>query len=95
MNASAAQTKLNRRNQAKQIQLAKRHALIEATRIFNGVDGAPWIVAVVPLTEDVTAKGVVKRFCEALTVDATECPELGIWKLRCEISALMNAFCEV
>ena len=80
-NASAAQTKLNRRNQAKQIQLAKRHALVEATRIFNGVDGAPRIVAVVPLTEDVTAKGIVKRFCEALDVDSTECPALGVWKM--------------
>jgi pre-rRNA-processing protein TSR1 len=74
---------LNRRNQAKQIQLAKRYALIEATRIFNGVDGAPRIVAVVPLTDDVTAKGVVKRFCEALdVVDFTECPAFGVWKMK-------------
>ena len=82
VNASAAQTKLNRRNQAKQIQLAKRNALVEATRIFNGVDGAPRIVAVVPLTEDVTANGIVKRFCEALDVDSTECPALGVWKMK-------------
>jgi pre-rRNA-processing protein TSR1 len=82
MNA-AIQLRLNRRNHAKQTQLVKRNAIISATRIFNGVDGAPRIVAIIPLSEDVSSKNAVSLLAQALDISAEDCPEVGLWKIRC------------
>ncbi|EIM82849.1 ribosome biogenesis protein tsr1 [Stereum hirsutum FP-91666 SS1] len=81
---AAAQSKLNRRNHAKQTQSTKRQALVSATRIFSGVDGAPRIVAVVPLTEDVNAKAAASALAASLDVSVDDMPEQGIWKIKAE-----------
>ncbi|KAJ7141296.1 ribosome biogenesis protein tsr1 [Mycena epipterygia] len=80
----AAQTRLNRRNNAKQAQTLKRNALVSATRLFNGVDGAPRIVAVIPLTEDISTRSAVSSLAEALDVAADDCPDHGLWKMKAE-----------
>ncbi|KAJ7162048.1 ribosome biogenesis protein tsr1 [Mycena filopes] len=80
----AAQTRLNRRNNAKQAQTLKRNALVSATRLFNGVDGAPRIVAVIPLTEDVSTRSAVSSLAEALDVATDDCPEHGLWKMKAD-----------
>ena len=80
---SAAQLKQNRKNAAKQAQIKKRQALVSVTRLFNGVDGAPRIVAVVPLSEDVTAQEAAKALGSALDSDVDACPSHGLWKLKC------------
>ncbi|CAK5265435.1 unnamed protein product, partial [Mycena citricolor] len=82
--AAAAQTRLNRRNNAKQAQAAKRTALVTSTRVFSGADGAPRIVAVIPLSADVDARAVVAGLAESLDVSAEDCPEHGLWKMRAE-----------
>lgn len=84
---TTAQAKQNRRNHAKQVQQAKRQSLIEATRIFNGVDGAPRIVAVIPLGEDVRPKDIVLTFARSVNPgmdekEENECPDQGIWRIR-------------
>ena len=79
---SAATTRLNRRNNAKQQQSKKRDAIVSATRLFNGVDGCPRIVVVIPLCPDVSSRNVVSSICEALDSPADECQEDGLWKLR-------------
>ncbi|KAJ7497776.1 ribosome biogenesis protein tsr1 [Mycena latifolia] len=81
---NAAQTRLNRRNNAKQAQTIKRNALVSATRLFNGVDGAPRIVAVIPLTPDISARGAVSSLAEALDVPADDCPDHGLWRMRAD-----------
>ncbi|KAG9220432.1 hypothetical protein CCMSSC00406_0003888 [Pleurotus cornucopiae] len=81
---NAAQTRLNRKNHAKQVQAHKRSAIVSATRLFNGVDGAPRIVAVVPLCPDVSTQETVKYLAEALDQNADDCPIAGVWKLRAE-----------
>ena len=81
--STAAQSRLNRRNNAKQAQTKKRNTLISATRIFNGVDGAPRIVAVIPLTGDVNARNTVSALAKSLEVSAEDCPENGLWKMKC------------
>ncbi|KAF9257985.1 ribosome biogenesis protein tsr1, partial [Marasmius fiardii PR-910] len=81
---SAAQLRLNRKNNAKQVQIKKRHALISATRLFSGVDGAPRIVAVVPLTEDISASATVKSLAATLEIEGEDVPEKGIWKMRAD-----------
>ncbi|EIW83404.1 ribosome biogenesis protein tsr1 [Coniophora puteana RWD-64-598 SS2] len=87
-NASAdktdAQRRVNRRNTAKQVQANKRHALVSSTRIFNGVDGTPRIVAVIPLSEDVSARDAVQSLASSLDVDASDCPASGLWRMRAE-----------
>lgn len=79
---AAAQARSNRRNHAKQSQIKKRNSLISSTRIFNGVDGAPRIVAVIPLTGDVSTRNVIASLAESLELLAEDCPEDGIWKMR-------------
>jgi pre-rRNA-processing protein TSR1 len=79
---AAAQARLNRKNNAKQNQTKKRQALVSATRLFSGTDGAPRIVAVIPLTPDVSARDTVCSLAEALDSPAEDCPESGLWKLK-------------
>lgn len=52
--------------------------------MFNGVDGAPRIVTVIPLCSDVTAKELVMSIVGSLgpDVETKSCPELGIWRTR-------------
>ncbi|PBK73585.1 ribosome biogenesis protein tsr1 [Armillaria solidipes] len=81
---TAAQARLNRKNNAKQQQLKKRNALVSATRVFNGVDGAPRIVAVIPLSEDVNVHTIVSALAESLDVSTDGFVEGGLWKMRAD-----------
>lgn len=80
--ATVAQARLNRRNNAKQIQAKKRQVLVSATRLFSGTDGTPRIVAVIPLTPDVSVKTTIQGLAEVLDVPADECPAVGNWRMR-------------
>lgn len=82
-NNAAAQLRLNRKNNAKQAQAKKRGAIVSATRIFNGIDGAPRIVAVIPLSGDVSPRNTVVALAETLEVPIEDCPQDGLWKMRC------------
>ncbi|KAI0709540.1 ribosome biogenesis protein tsr1 [Cerioporus squamosus] len=81
---TAAQLRTNRRNSAKQAQLKKRQSLVSATRIFGGTDGAPRIVAVVPLTEDVKAQDVTARLAQSIDGTLEEDAVSGLQKLRAD-----------
>ncbi|KAI0633223.1 ribosome biogenesis protein tsr1 [Trametes polyzona] len=81
---AAAQLRTNRRNNAKQVQLKKRQSLVSATRIFSGTDGAPRIVAVVPLTEDVNARDVTSRLAQSIDGTLHEDSTTGLQKLRAD-----------
>lgn len=77
-----AQLRANRKNAAKQEQIKKRHELITSTRIFNGVNGTPRVVAVVPLSSDVSARAAVRALASALDVEFDDCPEVGQWRMK-------------
>ncbi|EIN07032.1 ribosome biogenesis protein tsr1 [Punctularia strigosozonata HHB-11173 SS5] len=81
---TASQTRLNRRNNAKQIQVKKRQAIVSATRLFSGPDGVPRIIAVIPLAEDVSARHVSSALATGLESETDGCPETGLWKIRAE-----------
>ncbi|KAF8904976.1 ribosome biogenesis protein tsr1 [Mucidula mucida] len=81
---TSAQARLNRKNNAKQQQLKKRTALVSATRIFNGVDGAPRIVAVIPLSEDISPQAIVSSLAESVDVSTETCGDNGLWKLKAD-----------
>jgi pre-rRNA-processing protein TSR1 len=81
--SAAAQTRLNRRNNAKQVQAQKRQALISSTRIFHGTNGAPRIVAVIPLTADVDARLITSSLAASLEILTDDCPDGAPWTIRC------------
>jgi pre-rRNA-processing protein TSR1 len=70
-------SKIERRNKARQLQTNKSKDLERETRIFKGRDGAPRIVAVVPLCEDVSSAVTVRMLLKILDIEA-EVPEHGI-----------------
>lgn len=69
-------SKLDRRNRAKQLRLNKDHEHARATNVFAGKDGAPRIVAVVPLCADVSAARAVRSLNSSLDIEE-EVPEAG------------------
>ncbi|ORY00286.1 DUF663-domain-containing protein [Basidiobolus meristosporus CBS 931.73] len=74
--------KADRKNTAKLLQQKKRAALTQANRIFNGRNGAPKIVAVIPLAPDVEASSVVANL---FTASEKEVPSsTGTVSLVCE-----------
>ncbi|EJF65420.1 ribosome biogenesis protein tsr1 [Dichomitus squalens LYAD-421 SS1] len=81
---AAAQLRINRRNNAKQAQLKRRQSLVSATRIFSGTDGAPRVVAIVPLTEDVKARDVSAKLAQAIDGAVEEDEASGLQKLRAD-----------
>ncbi|KFY93935.1 hypothetical protein V500_03476 [Pseudogymnoascus sp. VKM F-4518 (FW-2643)] len=70
-------SKLDRRNQARQKQLTKHKEHLRDSSVFNGREGAPRIIAVVPLCEDADAAKAVEKLNGSLDVEA-EVPEEGI-----------------
>jgi pre-rRNA-processing protein TSR1 len=69
-------SKLDRRNRAKQLRLTKDHEHAKATNVFSGKDGAPRIVAVIPLCGDISPAGAVRSLNASLDVDE-EVPDEG------------------
>lgn len=62
------QSKLDRRNQAKQKQRLKHKDRSEAASIFSGANGAPRQVAVIPLTKSVNVRAAVKSLNDSLDI---------------------------
>ncbi|KAF2760536.1 DUF663-domain-containing protein [Pseudovirgaria hyperparasitica] len=69
-------SKLDRRNQAKQKRLVNNQEHTKAISVFSGRDGAPRVVALVPLAEDVSASATVKSLNGSLDIE-DEVPEYG------------------
>jgi pre-rRNA-processing protein TSR1 len=62
-------SKFDRRNQARQKQQVKHKAHLKENSVFAGRDGAPRIVAVIPLCEDTNATSAVRMMSESLDVN--------------------------
>ncbi|CEJ94139.1 Putative Ribosome biogenesis protein BMS1/TSR1 [[Torrubiella] hemipterigena] len=63
-------SKLDRRNQAKQARITKHKEHLKGTSVFTGREGAPRIVAVIPLCEDGDAGAAIKQLNESVDIDA-------------------------
>ncbi|EWC47665.1 hypothetical protein DRE_03285 [Drechslerella stenobrocha 248] len=70
----ALKSKLDRRNQARQKQLQKAIERAKEDRIFDGRNGAPRIVAVVPLCADTSAEAVLNHLNTALDLETQKYP---------------------
>lgn len=73
-------SKLDRRNQAKQLRVNKLAEREKEASVFTGRDGAPRVVAVVPLCEDVSTEQIVRALNES--VDVEEEVVAGSWKVE-------------
>ncbi|KAH7319664.1 hypothetical protein B0I35DRAFT_391509 [Stachybotrys elegans] len=62
-------SKFERRNQAKQLRITKNKEHQSQTSVFAGRDGAPRIVAVIPLCADGDAKAVVQQLNQSVDVE--------------------------
>ncbi|KAH6603909.1 hypothetical protein Trco_007355 [Trichoderma cornu-damae] len=62
-------SKFDRRNQAKQTRLTKHKEHLKETSIFSGKDGAPRIVAVIPLCSDGDAKAAIRALNGSIDIE--------------------------
>lgn len=69
-------SKFDRRNRAKQMRLNKDSEHAKSTNVFAGKDGAPRIVAMIPLCSDVSAADAVRSLNAGLDIEE-EVPEAG------------------
>ncbi|KAF2190663.1 DUF663-domain-containing protein [Zopfia rhizophila CBS 207.26] len=69
-------SKLDRRNRAKQLRLAKDQEHAKATNVFAGREGAPRVVAVIPLCGDVSTAAAVRSLNSSQDIE-DEIPEAG------------------
>ena len=70
-------SKFERRNQARQKQQTKHKEHLRETNVFAGRDGAPRIVAIVPLCEGGDAAAAVRLLSGSLDIE-TEIPDEGL-----------------
>ncbi|KAL9028058.1 MAG: hypothetical protein Q9196_003522, partial [Gyalolechia fulgens] len=76
-------SKLDKRNQAKQLRQIKHQKNARATSVFAGQNGAPRIVAVVPLCDDCAAISAIGKLNQSVGSDV-ELPAEGPWRVRVE-----------
>ncbi|KAL8736430.1 MAG: hypothetical protein Q9166_000222 [cf. Caloplaca sp. 2 TL-2023] len=76
-------SKIDRRNQAKQIRQTKHKENVKSTSVFAGYDGAPRVVAVLPLCEDCDASSAIRRLNQSIGPD-TDMPIEGPIRVRVE-----------
>nr|UWK20469.1 ribosomal biogenesis protein [Trichoderma rubi] len=62
-------SKFDRRNQAKQTRLTKHKEHLKETSIFSGKDGAPRVVAVIPLCADGDAKAAIQSLNSSVDIE--------------------------
>jgi len=77
-------SKIDRRNHAKQIRTNKLAERAKQESVFSGRDGAPRIVALIPLCEDVNPRDVATELNISVEVDA-ELPDATASSWRVEI----------
>lgn len=59
-------SKVDRKNQARQIRQLKHQQNVNSSSVFAGQYGAPRVIAVVPLCEDMDALGAIQRLNQAV-----------------------------
>ncbi|KAK4507109.1 hypothetical protein PRZ48_000843 [Zasmidium cellare] len=75
-------SKIDRRNRAKQLRLNHNAARGEKESVFAGKDGAPRIVAVVPLCGDVKSEEVIKSLNGSVDVEGDAPQQQGSWTVE-------------
>lgn len=74
-------SKIDRRNKAKQLRMTKGAEHDRTTSVFAGRDGAPRVVAIIPLCEDVSSPEAVKSLIRSVDIE-DEVPASGPFRLE-------------
>lgn len=72
-------SKLDRRNQAKQKRILSHQDHVKSTSIFAGRDGAPRVVAVIPLCDDVDTVSVIRTLNESVEAAEISSSSFNVW----------------
>ncbi len=76
-------SKIDRRNQAKQIRQTKHRENVKSTNVFAGHDGAPRLIAVIPLGEDCDAARAIQKLNQSVQ-PVSELPTDGPRRVKVE-----------
>ena len=76
-------SKIDRRNQAKQIRQIKKKENVKSTSVFAGHDGAPRLIAVLPLCQDCDAASAIQKLNQSVIPDSV-LPTNGPLRVRVE-----------
>ena len=63
-------SKFDRKNQARQIRQIKHQQNIKSSSVFSGQNGAPRVIAVVPLCEDMDAVAAIQKMNQAVDAES-------------------------
>lgn len=78
-------SKFDRKNQAKQIRQIKHQQNQKSASVFAGYNGAPRVVAVVPLCEDMAAVAAIQKLNQAVDAES-------IWPLEGHMKVRVDRF---
>ena len=78
-------SKFDRRNQARQIRQIKHQQNVKSTSIFSGQNGAPRIIAVVPLCGDMDAVAAIQNLNQAVDAES-------LWPLEGHMRVRVDRF---
>lgn len=73
-------SKLDRRNKAKQLRITKGAEHDKTNSVFNGKDGAPRTVAIIPLCDSISSTEAVKSLVRSVDIE-DEVPQNGTFRL--------------
>ena len=77
--------KFDRKNQAKQMRIIKRQQHQRSASVFAGPNGAPRVVAVVPLCEDLSAVAAIESLNQAVEAES-------VWPLEGHMKVRVDRF---
>lgn len=78
-------SKFDRKNQARQIRQVKHQQNVKSSSIFAGQNGAPRIIAVVPLCEDMDAVAAIQQLNQAVDAES-------VWPLEGHMRVRVDRF---
>ena len=78
-------SKFDRKNQARQMRQIKHQQNVKSSSIFAGQNGAPRVIAVVPLCEDMDAVAAIQRLNQAVDAES-------IWPLEGHMRVRVDRF---
>lgn len=78
-------SKFDRKNQARQIRQVKHQQNIKSSSIFTGQNGAPRVIVVVPLCEDMDAVAAIQRLNQAVDAES-------LWPLEGHMRVRVDRF---
>ncbi|EME89469.1 uncharacterized protein MYCFIDRAFT_150090 [Pseudocercospora fijiensis CIRAD86] len=72
-------SKFDRKNRAKQLRINHAHDRDDKASVFAGKDGAPRIVSIVPLCQDINQSDIINELNGSVDADSEEQAQSSVW----------------